>query len=242
VMIVWGGNSGADMNSGGRYNPTTDSWLSTSIGANAPAVRSFHTAVWTGSEMIVWGGGGSLNTGGKYNPATDTWLTTSVGANVPTGRYQATAVWTGGEMIVWGGTNGLYPFTGGRYNPMTNSWLATSIGANVPAGRRLHTAVWTSSAMIVWGGYYGLYMDTGGIYSTVPAPIGTSLRGSKSATVNLSWTVSSGATSYNVKRCVAACTPAAIIATPITNNYSEAIDNTSYFYAVEAVNACGATP
>src|SRR5262249_50185544 len=34
---------------------------------NAPAARDFHTAVWTGSEMIVWGGySGFFNTGGRY--------------------------------------------------------------------------------------------------------------------------------------------------------------------------------
>ena len=34
-----------------------------------------HTAVWTGSEMIVWGGTGAnyFNTGGRYNPNTDSW-------------------------------------------------------------------------------------------------------------------------------------------------------------------------
>ena len=42
-------------NTGGRYNPSTDSWTATST-TNAPAARFVHTAVWTGSEMIVWGG------------------------------------------------------------------------------------------------------------------------------------------------------------------------------------------
>ena len=42
-------------NSGGRYNPSTDSWTATST-TDAPAARAGHTAVWTGSEMIVWGG------------------------------------------------------------------------------------------------------------------------------------------------------------------------------------------
>ena len=32
-----------------------DSWIPTST-TNAPAARTAHTAVWTGSEMIVWGG------------------------------------------------------------------------------------------------------------------------------------------------------------------------------------------
>ncbi|HSM15028.1 MAG TPA: kelch repeat-containing protein, partial [Thermoanaerobaculia bacterium] len=45
-----------------------------------PATRRRHTAVWTGTEMIVWGGfdGSSrLDTGGRYDPATDIWVATS---------------------------------------------------------------------------------------------------------------------------------------------------------------------
>jgi len=41
---------------GGRYDPSTDTWTSTSTGANVPTARALHTAVWTGMEMIVWGG------------------------------------------------------------------------------------------------------------------------------------------------------------------------------------------
>ena len=44
-----------------------------------PSARYVHTVVWTGTEMIVWGGsvyvGGvylNLNTGGRYDPSTDT--------------------------------------------------------------------------------------------------------------------------------------------------------------------------
>ncbi len=38
----------------------------------APDARFGHTAVWTGSEMIIWGGydgSNDFNTGYKYNPA-----------------------------------------------------------------------------------------------------------------------------------------------------------------------------
>ena len=77
-MIVWGGEdfSGA-FNTGGRYNPDTDSWTATST-TNAPDPRIVHTAVWSGSEMIVWGGdnnGIEVNTGGRYNPVGNTWAT-----------------------------------------------------------------------------------------------------------------------------------------------------------------------
>jgi len=52
-MIVWGGTDIFDLfNTGGRYNPGTDAWLATST-TNAPDGRYYHTAVWTGSEMIV---------------------------------------------------------------------------------------------------------------------------------------------------------------------------------------------
>ena len=71
----------------------------------APSGRNYHTAVWTGSEMIVWGGLGvevDFNTGGRYSPSTDTWTATST-TNAPSGRDLHTAVWTGTEMIVWGG-------------------------------------------------------------------------------------------------------------------------------------------
>ena len=87
--------------------PCTDQWTATTT-SNAPPGRYLHTAVWTGSEMIVWGGGYQaplLNTGGRYNPSTDSWTATST-TNAPTGRYGHTAVWTGSEMIVWGGDDG----------------------------------------------------------------------------------------------------------------------------------------
>ena len=56
-MIIWGGLNafGGNFNTGGRYNPSTDSWTATRT-SGAPVAREFHTAVWTGSEMIIWGG------------------------------------------------------------------------------------------------------------------------------------------------------------------------------------------
>jgi len=166
-MIVWGGEDafGNHFNTGGRYNPSTDSWIPTSL-TNAPDGRANHTAVWTGSEMIVWGGQTNstrLNTGGRYNPATDSWTPTSTD-NAPSARYAHSAVWTGGEMIVWAGYDGSYVNTGGRYNPATDSWAPTNI-VNAPTGRRYHTAVWTGSEMIVWGGGAMGYLNTGGRYN-----------------------------------------------------------------------------
>ena len=161
-MIVWGG-AAADpkffpifLNTGGRYDPATDSWRPTST-LNAPSARSGHSAVWTGHEMIVWGGGTlsfvrPFNTGGRYDPATDSWRPTST-LNAPSARSSHSAVWTGHEMIVWGGGTGAFSTffnTGGRYDPATDSWRPTST-QNAPSARSGPTAVWTGSEMIVWG-------------------------------------------------------------------------------------------
>ncbi len=170
-MIVWGGQGGLNnlpMNTGERYDPVTDRWMSISD-VGAPSIRQNHTAVWTGSEMLVWGGwDGSivLNTGGRYDPATDSWAGIST-AGAPSRRRFHTAVWTGNEMIVWGGLSGSnFINTGGRYDPKNDSWEGVS-ATNAPTGRNQHTAVWTGSQMLVWGGYGGALVNTGGRYDPV---------------------------------------------------------------------------
>lgn len=110
------------------------------------------TAVWTGTEMIIWGNG--TDSGSRYNPALDTWTPTStIGA--PRTRRFHTAVWTGTEMIIWGGCNTSTDFcgesTGGRYNPATDTWTPTAT-LNTPIERKDHTAVWSGSEMLIWGG------------------------------------------------------------------------------------------
>jgi hypothetical protein len=207
-MIIWGGaNSSGVMRSGGRYDPNTDAWTATSI-THAPTGRASHTAVWTGSEMIVWGGNGGplglLNTGGQYNPGTDAWSSTST-TDAPIARDSHTGVWTGTEMIVWGG--GGYLNSGGRYNPNADSWTATSI-SNAPSGRVYHTAIWAGSEMVVWGGNTAIDVsNTGGRYcaqsnaptpTPTPGPILLRGQGKKVGGINTSRLKWRGASSSNV--------------------------------------------
>jgi hypothetical protein len=123
----------------------------------APSAREAESAVWTGTELIVWGGlaaGQRVNTGARYDPVRDRWTTMStVGAPAP--RALHTAVWTGHEMIVWGGDDATGVFgTGGRYDPATDTWRATTL-TGIPAARSMHSAVWTGSGMLVHGGFGG---------------------------------------------------------------------------------------
>ncbi|MCX6000742.1 MAG: hypothetical protein NTU41_14485, partial [Chloroflexi bacterium] len=184
-MIVWGGyyydgeQQKVYLNDGYAYDPTYG-WREI-ITDGAPQARAGHTAVWTGTEMIVWGGytnesgqDAYLNSGGCYDPCDDEWTATYDGEGVPDGRAYHTAVWTGHEMIVWGGyTNesgqDAYLNSGGRYNPCggegEGEWTATST-YDAPSAREGHTAVWTGKEMIVWGGHAEGYdaFKSGGRY------------------------------------------------------------------------------
>ncbi len=153
-MIVHGGAliySGNAVATGGRYDPTSDSWTATPT-TGSPS-RALHTAVWTGSKMIVWGGGTNhlggtaQNTGAGYDPATGWSGISSVGE--PSARIGHSAVWTGTRMLIWGGEGTASKgYTGAQYVASTDSWIPmTTI-----APREDHTAVWTGNEMIVWGG------------------------------------------------------------------------------------------
>jgi N-acetylneuraminic acid mutarotase len=149
-------------------------WIPTSL-TLAPDARTGHTAVWIGSEMIVWGGfdpfSGVKNTGARFNPATNTWTPIAT-AGAPAARYLHTAIWTGMEMIVWGGVNGAGALNdGAKYNPQTDTWTPVTAVAT-PSARLSHTAVWTGTEMIVWGGFSfqagtNDQLDTGARYTPV---------------------------------------------------------------------------
>ncbi len=174
-MIVWGGDDGNSVakNSGGRYNPSSNTWVETSTN-QAPSAREQHTAIWTGTEMVIWGGltGAplfeTLGDGSKYNPQTDTWILIS-DVNRPSARVGHTVIWTGSEMIVWGGfsciacANGELG-TGAKFNPATDTWSEITT-INAPLARGNHSAIWTGSKMIIWGGQNDTtLLNTGGIY------------------------------------------------------------------------------
>ena len=186
VMVVWGGFTAWDFfcngmhNDGGRYDPMTDTWSATTL-AGAPPVRSRTAAVWSGSEMLIWGGEAPftighgfcsplyVNQGYRYDPVGDSWASMS-SSGAPAPRSGSAAVWTGSRLVVWGGyvaSVGSYD-TGGRYDPVANAWSATTT-AGAPAARIDPTGVWTGSRLVVWGGkdYSAMPLGSGGGYDPV---------------------------------------------------------------------------
>ncbi len=194
-MIVWGGYDGDDsgphrFGSGARYDPVADAWTEMSSDG-APWPRDYHTAVWTGSEMIVWGGGGHdcgsgdafyCASGGRYDPARDTWRATSeVGAF---GRSDGTrALWTGSHMFIWGNpVDDSFDGVGSLYDPASDCWAMTPLLREPLQGNTIHysyaAVVWADSAVVAWGGLQGgNWAASGGRY--LPDPAGANCEASQ---------------------------------------------------------------
>lgn len=135
-----------------------NTWLPTATRLNIdPGERADHSAIWTGSRMIVWGGrndAGVLKSGCWYDPGENVWRPIN-GSNAPAARASHSCVWTGDLMVIWGGDNGTAHLnTGGIYYLGNDSWNSTSM-TGAPAGRNKHSTVWTGTEMIVWGGFDG---------------------------------------------------------------------------------------
>lgn len=158
--IIWGGIAGEAVtvrtNTGARYNPKTDTWTPMST-TNAPTARNNHSAVWTGTEMWVFGGrtgtlaGTLTNTGGVYNPATNTWTALPT-TGAPSAREFHTASWFGTGMLICAGTDasGVVGTTG-RLNQGATAWLTP---ASITARKR-HSASVTGNYVFLWGGEDG---------------------------------------------------------------------------------------
>ncbi len=154
------------------YNVGTGTWTPLST-ASQPSPRRGHTAVWTGSDMVVWGGEGPgmayLADGVKYSLQQNAW--TPMNGPFPTGRSFHTAVWINNRMIIWGGYNGGRLGDGGLYDPNSNTWdvkgMPTALGA-----RSGHTSIDIGGKMVVWGGTLsnGATTDTGGLFDPAFTP------------------------------------------------------------------------
>lgn len=156
-VLIWGGYAESILSDGGRYDLSNSSWSP----LLAPLARKDHSAVWTGTEWIVWGGsnanGDFLDSGFRYDPVTgERRAINPTGA--PSPRANHSVVWAPeiGKMIIWGGWSGgsTYRGDGAYYDPATDGWSPVA-SLNDPSPRSGHTAVWTGDKMIVWGGSDG---------------------------------------------------------------------------------------
>jgi hypothetical protein len=128
--------------------------------------RLYHAAVWTGEELLVWGGldaedGDALVTGWRIEPKTGRVRPIS-NEGGPSARWSPFAVWTGHEMLLWGGQTYASDRAprqiggavgGSAYDPETDAWRPI---ADPRAGTIVADAsAWTGSELFVWGGGAG---------------------------------------------------------------------------------------
>lgn len=157
-LIVWGGIGASGALNTGALLPlsggtTAGSWTAVS-GTGAPAARSGHTALWTGTKLLVWGGqrnGELLGEGAAYDPSNNSWEPLpTLGA--PTPRTGQQAVWNGDELLIFGGeTASGSSANGAAFRPATGKWRPLpSVGS--PLARSGGVSVWTGNEFLVFGG------------------------------------------------------------------------------------------
>jgi N-acetylneuraminic acid mutarotase len=157
-MLVWGGSSasaeGGTYADGAIYSPFNDAWTPMAAAPASLVARDNFVSVWTGEQMLVWGGaagGGLAGDGAAYTLSSDSW--TPLAPSPLSARAAAGAVWTGRDMLVWGGSGGAFQADGALYNPTDDAWSRLVDGPL--AGRRQQAMVWTGQQLLVWGGQGG---------------------------------------------------------------------------------------
>ncbi|MEI7935595.1 MAG: hypothetical protein WCK27_02800 [Verrucomicrobiota bacterium] len=159
-LVVWGGEGAfGELGTGAvlTFSNNVPLVWSALNSTNAPAARADHTAVWTGSRMLVWGGqagGVPLGDGAAYNPSANAWQTLST-TNAPAARYDHAALWTGSELMIVAGANASAPLaTSAAYDPVTGLWRTLG-STGSPVARSVPGVVWSGTEILLFGGLSG---------------------------------------------------------------------------------------
>ena len=188
MSAVWTGEEvimvGAGVSYGFAYRTATDTWRMIGV----PMSRHSPFMVWTGREVIVWGGYTFdpdydpvyPNTGSRYDPALDRWTDMPVSGSPALGG-SGTTLWDGEGMILRTHDGHFY-----RYVP-ASGWSRIST-VNEPGGFT-QTMVWTGEHVIVWG-WYGA-RDRGARYdprSDSWTPLSQPMQGGSRHSHTAAWT------------------------------------------------------
>jgi hypothetical protein len=117
-------------------------------------LRIGHSVVWTGEEMVVWGGevsdgGMKLGDGAAFDPVSATWR--SIAASPLAPRNGHIGVWAGEEMLIVGGRD---ERDAAAYDPVADTWRPIA-SAPIPRDSFIGTDesvgwVWNGTELVVW--------------------------------------------------------------------------------------------
>ena len=154
---VWTGSEVLFAGTGVALDPVEGSWR---VFTAAPLADRIHaTTVWTGQEIVIWGGcsleprycGGKLFADGAvYDPSADSWREMSP-SPLPPGTYP-TAAWTGSEVIYYAGVVEGGTSSAASYDPASDRW--TLLPTPPVSPRRDFELAWSDDAELLfgWGG------------------------------------------------------------------------------------------
>jgi hypothetical protein len=155
------------------YDPELNSWTQVTPTGSSPSARSFHSIVWDGQKVIMFGGYdncGYKNDLWWYDPELNSWTQVTPTGSSPSARAYHSMVWdpdvTSGRVIMFGG-NGVSGYKNDLwwYDPVSNTWTEKIAQGTTgsPSVRQMHSMVWdpARSGMIMFGGYadYGYKND-----------------------------------------------------------------------------------
>jgi hypothetical protein len=162
-VIVWGGcapsppgnpgpcdaYAGTEPTDGAAYDPALDSWRRLAPSPLPPRPRP--SAVWTGTEMIVWGGdvgpAPAGEVGAVYDPTADTWRPLRA-APFPSLR-DVSLYWSGTALLVVGGRDGGGGSGNAAYDPRSEQWTFLP---PPPFGWGGAASAWTDEGLVGIGG------------------------------------------------------------------------------------------
>lgn len=165
-VLVFGVPKGEKASSTFIFDPKENKWEV--VTSDPMGLRYSPSVVWTGKEVIFWGGLmfapnhelSAVFTGSAYNPKTQSWRTIST-VNAPTARVEPHALWNGKYMILWGGCyQGQEKYgdrfkSGALYDPQTDSWTSTGED-QAPEDNEGASATWTGEGLfIIKAGKFG---------------------------------------------------------------------------------------
>jgi Galactose oxidase, central domain len=156
-LFVFGGlaANGAALGDGAVYDAVADTWQSVTTGARMPSPRQLATAVWTGADILVYGGsdasGSAFQDGASYDPALDQWSAISANTSAriaPVAGASATAA------VFWGGSKSTSSPMGGaeRYDVNLNSWQPVPTAPSDPGILANATTSFSGTDLYVYGG------------------------------------------------------------------------------------------